>query len=111
MRPDITRPSPFSPTSRYFGIPTATIEKVGKTIAYVRRRFIAPPERFSLLREHTVRDGERLDTIAADELGDPEQFWRICDANGAIRPDELTEVAGRRLRITLPEGIPGTPHG
>ena len=26
-----------------------------------------------------------------------------------MRPDELTEVLGRRLRITLPEGIPGTP--
>jgi hypothetical protein len=33
--------------------------------------------------------------------------WRLCDANGAMRPDELTETPGRRLRITLPEGIPG----
>jgi hypothetical protein len=24
-----------------------------------------------------------------------------------MRPDELVEEAGRRLRITLPEGIPG----
>ena len=40
-------------------------------------------------------------------LGDPEQFWRLCDANGAMRPDELTETVGRRLRITLPEGVPG----
>ena len=53
------------------------------------------------------REGERLDIIAAQHLGDPEQFWRLCDANGAMRPDELTETVGRRLRITLPEGIPG----
>ena len=27
-----------------------------------------------------------------------------------MRPDELTETIGRRLRITLPEGIPGMPN-
>jgi hypothetical protein len=35
-------------------------------------------------------------------------FWRICDANRAMRPGALTETIGSRLRITLPEGIPGT---
>ena len=55
--------------------------------------------------EHMVTEGERLDNITAQYLGDPEQFWRVCDANGAMRPDELTETIGRRLRITLPEGI------
>ena len=56
-----------------------------------------------------MAEGERMDTITAQYLGDPEQFWRVCDANGAVRPDELTETVGRRLRITLPEGIPGVP--
>jgi hypothetical protein len=50
-----------------------------------------------------------MDTIAASELGDPEAYWRICDANDAMRPDDLATV-GRALRITLPEGIPGTPN-
>ena len=48
--------------------------------------------------------GRAARSIAAKYLGDPEQFWRICDANGAVRPDEL-EMVGRRLRITLPEGL------
>ena len=61
-----------------------------------------------LLREHTVRAGERLDQIAAVELGDPEQFWRIADANRAMEPEEMTDEAGRRLRITLPPGVPGS---
>ena len=65
---------------------------------------------FALLLEHTVTEGDRLDNIAARYLGDPEQFWRICDANGVMRPDELTETVGRRLRITMPEGIPGVPN-
>ncbi|HZS09151.1 MAG TPA: LysM domain-containing protein [Blastocatellia bacterium] len=98
----------FPPNSRYQGIETATLETTaGRTVIYLRRRFVPPPERFELLFEHTVVAGARLDTIAALHLGDPELFWRICDANAAMRPEELTEPPGRRLRITLPEGIPG----
>lgn len=101
----------FSPTSRYYGTETTTLETPeGKIIIYLRRRFVPSPERFALLQEHTVVQGERLDNITAQYLGDPEQFWRVCDANGAMRPEELTETVGRRLRITLPEGIPGIPN-
>ena len=101
----------FSPMSRYSGTETATIETPeGNVIIYLRRRFLPQPERFELLQEHVVLQGERLDNITARYLGDPEQFWRVCDANGAMRPDELTETVGRRLRITLPEGIPGIPN-
>ncbi len=98
----------FPPTSRYYNIDTTTLETPdGRTVIYLKRRFVPPPERFSLLQEYVVVQGDRLDNITARYLGDPEQFWRICDANGAMRPDELTEEIGRRLRITLPEGIPG----
>jgi len=48
-----------------------------------------------------------LDNLAAKYLGDPEQFWRLCDANGAMRPDELVEVIGAVIKITLPQGITG----
>ena len=98
----------FPATSRYYGIDTATLETAeGKTIIHIRRRFVPSPERFALLQEHVVTEGERLDNITARYLGDPEQFWRLCDANTAMRPDELIETTGRRLRITLPEGLPG----
>jgi hypothetical protein len=101
----------FSPTSRYYNIETATLETPdGRTLIYIRRRFVPPPERFSLLQEHLVVQGDRLDNITARYLGDPEQFWRVCDANRAMCPEELTETIGRRLRITLPEGIPGVPN-
>lgn len=98
----------FAITSRYYLL--ARLERVlpdGTTIVYVRRRFVPPPERFELLQEHTVTEGERYDTIAAQYLGDAEQFWRLCDANNVMAPEELTATIGRRLRITLPEGIPG----
>jgi hypothetical protein len=101
----------FPPTGRYFGIETATlVVGEGKTILYLKRRFVPGPERFALLQEHVVKQGDRLDNVTAHYLDDPEQFWRVCDANRAMRPDGLTETIGRRLRITLPEGIPGTPN-
>jgi len=101
----------FTTTSRYYSIPTAEIERQdGAKIAYVRRRFVPPPERFSLLLEHPVAEGDRLDNITAQYLGDSEQFWRVADANGAIAPEELTDTVGRRLRLTLPEGVPGVPN-
>ena len=97
----------FSITSRYYGIAQVEFEtREGKRIVYLRRRFVPPEDRFELLQEHRVTEGERLDNITVQYLGDPEQFWRLCDANNAMRPDELTETIGRRLRITLPEGIP-----
>jgi hypothetical protein len=98
----------FPITSRYYSTPNAELETSdGKKIKYLRRRFVPPPEQFDLLLEHTVVEDERLDNISAQYLGDPEQFWRICDANNAMRPEELTDTVGRNLRITLPEGIPG----
>ena len=102
---------PFPPTSRYYSIETASLETHDRRqIIYLKRRFVPPPERFSLLQEHRVVEGDRLDNITARYLGDPEQFWRVCDANRTMRPDELTEEIGRRLRITLPEGLPGIPN-
>lgn len=98
----------FPPTSRYHDVEVATLELPdGRRIAYLRRRFVPPAEAFAPLRDHVVRDGERLDHVAAIHLGDPEQFWRIADANGAIAPEQLTETPGRRIRITLPAGVPG----
>jgi hypothetical protein len=99
----------FTATSRYYGIDTSTLVlPQGKTIIYLRRRFVPPPERFQVLQEHTVVQGDRLDNLAAQYLGDPTLFWRLCDANRVMRPEELTENVGRKLRITLPAGITGS---
>jgi hypothetical protein len=98
----------FPINSRYNGINTAILKKPdGQELIYLRRRFISQPGRFVTLYEHTVVQGDRLDNITAHYLGDPEQFWRICDANAVMRTEELTENAGRKIRITLPEGIAG----
>ena len=98
----------FPSTSRYYQV--ATTERVaadGARTVHLRRRFVPAPDRFEALYELTVVQGDRLDNVTAQHLDDPEQFWRLCDANGAIRPTELTDTVGRRLRITLPEGVRG----
>ena len=98
----------FGPTSRYFGIDTLNyVTPQGTTIVYIQRRFLPPAESFQLIQQHTVMQGERLDNIAAQYLGDPTLFWRLCDANNAMRPDESTETIGRKLDITLPDGVTG----
>jgi hypothetical protein len=67
---------------------------------YLQRRFLPQPGQLILVEEHAVKPGERLDLIAAKHFGDPELFWRICDANRAMDPS-LLATPGRRLRITL----------
>ncbi|MUL34946.1 LysM peptidoglycan-binding domain-containing protein [Gloeocapsopsis dulcis] len=100
----------FPITSRYYGIETTTLETTaGKTVVYLKRRFVPSPERFEVIQEHTVTQGDRLDNITARYLGDPEQFWRICDANNAMNPDELIQI-NRQLAIALPEGIQGNQY-
>lgn len=102
----------FPPESRYHGIPSVQMTRPdGTLLVYLRRRFLPQPELLALLQEHSVVEGDRLDNLAAQYLGDPTQYWRICDANGAMRPDESIETVGRRLRITLPDGIPGQADG
>jgi hypothetical protein len=97
--------------SRYQSVGTASMTLGdGRNVTYLRRRFLPSPANFATLKEITVTRGDRLDLIAARYLGDAEQFWRICDANGAMDPDDLTATVGRKLRITLPEGIPATPN-
>jgi hypothetical protein len=77
-------------------------------ISYLARRFVpqSSAPNFATVAQHSVRQGDRLDLIAAKYLGDPLLFWLICDANGAIQPS-LLETPGTVLNITLPQGIPG----
>jgi hypothetical protein len=99
----------FAASSRYYGMATETIEiSPGKTVGYVTRRFLPDPSQFQVLQQHVVVQGERLDNIASQFLGDPTLFWRVCDANNAMRPDALTETVGATLLITMPLGVTGS---
>jgi len=97
----------FPPESRYHGNAVRILAgKDGAPVAYLARRFAPSPERFATLAVHRVVEGDRLDRIAARLTGSSEQFWMLCDANGAIWPEEL-EVPEARIRQTLPLDVPG----
>jgi hypothetical protein len=86
--------------SRYEGVLEAEITTPdGRTIRYKRVRFI--PDTPGVL-PYLVKQGDRLDLVSFNAFGDPEQFWRICDANLAMWPDDLLAEAGRLLRIPVP---------
>lgn len=97
----------FEPTSRYYALEKAFYTGPdGEQIAYVRRRFLPQGEAMPLLAEVTVNDGDRLDHIAARTIGDPEQFWRIADANNALHPFDLVAQPGDVLRVAVPRVTP-----
>jgi hypothetical protein len=101
----------FPDNSRYHGSELGRMEDVnGKEIVYLLRRFVPPADQLTVMQEHAVVQGDRLDDLASRYLGDAEQFWRICDGNNAMQPDALMEPIGRRLRMTMPEGMPGGPR-
>jgi hypothetical protein len=98
----------FDKNSRYADIETATLKTTDvdggeREVRYVRRRFLPEAGRLTTIVEHMVTEGDRLDNVSANYLGDPLLFWRVADANNVMRPEELTEEVGRTVKIALPE--------
>ena len=94
----------FGPGSRYARVARATMKLPdGREVAYLRRRFLPQGSAMPLLGEATVAPGERLDQLANRTLGDPEASGRVCDANDAMDPADLTREPGRLLRVPIPE--------
>ncbi|SPE40624.1 conserved hypothetical protein [Candidatus Sulfopaludibacter sp. SbA3] len=105
------QPNLFAANSRYLGLDTATLTNAdGTTVPYIKRRFLPQPGQLAQVQTYTVVQGDRLDVIAGRYFGDADLFWRICDANGAMRPSDLTCTPGQVLRICMPAGIPGAPN-
>jgi hypothetical protein len=75
----------FEHTSRYYPLETASLTENGE-----------------LLAEVLITQGDRIDLITARTLGDPEQFWRIGDANLVLDPAELVAHPGQRIRVERP---------
>lgn len=96
----------FETSSRYAPVDDATIdvaEADGTTraIRYKRRRFLPRPGSLTVVAEHVMSEADRLDLLAARFAGDPTAFWRLCDGNDVLRPDEL-ERPGRIVDVAIP---------
>ena len=92
----------FFKGSRYQKVTTLELtDETGRTLQYKATRFIPDtPARMG----HKVQGGERLDLIAHRYFRDPERFWRICDCNQVVWPEELVSEPGRKIDIPGSEG-------
>lgn len=92
----------FFKGSRYEQVPTLDYTAAdGRVIRYKAIRPIPSTPSFG---RHVVDEGERLDHIAFQHYRDAERFWRICDANLTVWPDELTARSGRVIDVPASEG-------
>lgn len=100
----------FDSTSRYFSKTNSNISTINlpdgngttRAVRYVQRRVIPPLDSGLTVIEHTVMGGDRIDNITARYLGDPTEYWLLCDANNVLRPNDLTDIVGRVIKIVLP---------
>lgn len=88
--------------SRYYKLADRTLLEGDRQVVYKERRFLPRAAAGAPSFEAEVVPGDRPDLLAARTLQTPELFWRLCDANGVMRPAELTATPGRRIRVPLP---------
>lgn len=93
----------FPLNSRYRDVPLRTrVAPDGTVETFVGRRIIPALERYGIVGRHRLIAGDRIDGVAAEAIGDPEQYWKLCDANGDADPAQAAEPPGRLLIIPLP---------
>ena len=71
-------------------------------IAYTPRRFLPQRADIEIRTATRVGPGERLDQLATRTLGEPLQFWQICDANLAMDPFAIVERPGAWVAVPAP---------
>jgi len=80
----------FDPKSRYLKAETYVVTDArGRQVTVVAS---PPPPAQVLLGIHLLRQGERLDLLAAKYLSDAAGYWRIAEQNNVMLPDALTEA-------------------
>jgi hypothetical protein len=93
----------FDSSSRYRDCSDARLTlDDGTVITYRTQRIIPAITDLRLVGTTRVAPHERLDQVTARVLGDPTQFWQLCDANGALDPLDLLAEAGGTLRTAAP---------
>ena len=92
----------FAKGSRYEKTSQAVhTDHLGRQIPFVLLRTFPPAAPARQL--HDVGVHERLDLIADHFFGGSQEFWRICDANRTLHPEDI-ETVGTRITIPLVTG-------
>ena len=87
----------FDPKSRYIKAETYVVkDKRGRDVVVVAS---PPPPAQLLLGLHLLKQGERLDLLAAKYINDPAGYWRIAEQNEVMLPEALTEA--REIEIPV----------
>lgn len=81
----------FSPNSRYAALTPYTVRDRRDRLVSVVPVPPAPPEQ--LLGYHVLRQGQRLDHLAYKYLNDATTYWRVCELNDVMYPEQLTETS------------------
>jgi hypothetical protein len=95
--------------SRYDGAEVASVlvpDGTGgqRSVPYLLARTPKDPASVLPLTWHRVAEDDRVDLIAHRHLGDPQAWWRICDANAAMDPAALAGPANEGAVIVI--GVP-----
>ncbi len=94
--------------SRYSDVPTTTYEAIADGRHPPPRALLPAPlparaaAVHSTLARHLVVPDDRLDLLSFRYTGDPLGFWRICDANAALDPDDLVDAEAVGTEIVVP---------
>lgn len=75
-----------------------------RDVPYLLARVPKDPATVLPLAWHRVLEDDRIDLIADRYLGDPQAWWRICDANAATDPAALAGPANAGAVIVI--GVP-----
>ncbi|WP_028022109.1 hypothetical protein [Enterovibrio calviensis] len=95
----------FASNSRYAGAPLQVMTDAnGTERVFVSRRFLPQPANIDNVQSLTVRDGDRLDLLAAAYFADPALWWYIADANLVQHPNMLLEGIERKIALHGEEG-------
>lgn len=83
--------SVFDAKSRYarFAKAATAVDRRGRTVACVTPAEIPPRAQLGL---HRLRDGQRLDHMAAHYLDDAAGYWRIADHNDAMTAEAALDT-------------------
>jgi nucleoid-associated protein YgaU len=93
---------PVDPTSRFADLPLLDVSASDGTRRHVIGLRIPRTDLGTPIGRHVLREGEDLDLLARDLLGDEALWWRVLDANPLVHPFDLKP--GDVLEIPGPGG-------
>jgi hypothetical protein len=93
---------PVDPTSRFAELPLLDVTASDGTRRHVIALRIPRPRLGTPIGRHVLHEGEGVDLVARELLGDEGLWWRLLDANPLIHPFDLEP--GDALDVPAPGG-------